>query len=212
MYLSVTQCILGCTLLFYGARCAQLEEENVTGGSVVKLYNKGQRVRLHSHDIKYGSGSGQQSVTGMNSETDANSYWQVRSPSDTHIPRGEAIKCGQAVRLTHIQTSCNLHSHHVSSPLSHEQEVSCYGEEGEGDHLDDWIVICSGKTWKRDQYVRFKHRETSAYLACSGQSYGRPIHGQKEIMSSTSDSSGQGKYWKSVEGVYIKPSENMGTK
>lgn len=33
------------------------------------------KFRLHSHDVPYGSGSGQQSVTGFPNVDDANSYW-----------------------------------------------------------------------------------------------------------------------------------------
>lgn len=40
------------------------------------------------------------------------------------------IKCGDVIRLQHLSTSKNLHSHHFSSPLSNNQEISCYGEEG----------------------------------------------------------------------------------
>lgn len=48
---------------------------HLTCGSVVKLDNqKYKQVRLHSHDIKYGSGSGQQSVTAAENH-DSNSYW-----------------------------------------------------------------------------------------------------------------------------------------
>lgn len=36
------------------------ELEYVTCGSVLKLVNTRSNVRLHSHDVKYGSGSGQQ--------------------------------------------------------------------------------------------------------------------------------------------------------
>ncbi|KAG5680740.1 hypothetical protein PVAND_010229 [Polypedilum vanderplanki] len=35
----------------------------VTCGSVVKLVNVDYKTRLHSHDVKYGSGSGQQVST-----------------------------------------------------------------------------------------------------------------------------------------------------
>ena len=45
----------------------------------------------------------------------------------------QPIKCGQSIRLTHLQTSRNLHSHHFQSPLSHNLEVSAFGEDGEGD-------------------------------------------------------------------------------
>ena len=189
--------------------CLRYEQDDVTIGSAVKIMNKAYGARLHSHDIKYGSGSGQQSVTGMNSEVDANSYWQIRSSASDPQMRGTPIKCGQTVRLTHIRTMANLHSHHVSSPLSNEQEVSCYGSDGEGDHLDDWTVVCSGAYWRRDQYVRFKHVETGSYLACSGRTYGRPIHGQHEVVASYSDTSGSQKQWKAMEGVFVKPSENM---
>src|SRR5699024_11190942 len=54
----------------------------VTCGSVLKLMNSNAGVRLHSHDIKYGSGSGQQSVTGTDKQEDINSYWQVRAKTD----------------------------------------------------------------------------------------------------------------------------------
>lgn len=33
------------------------------------------KFRLHSHDVPYGSGSGQQSVTGFPNVDDSNSYW-----------------------------------------------------------------------------------------------------------------------------------------
>lgn len=195
--------------LLTSTRGVQFEQDDVTIGSTVKLMSKAYSARLHSHDIKYGSGSGQQSVTGMNSEVDANSYWQIRSPNKEVFMRGSPVKCGQKIRLTHIRTMMNLHSHHVNSPLSSEQEVSCYGEDGEGDHLDDWIVVCSGKYWRRDQFVRFKHVETGAFLGCSGQTYGRPINGQYEVVSSHSGTSNSNKYWKAMEGVFIKPSDNM---
>ena len=32
------------------------------------------KIRLHSHDLKYGSGSGQQSVTGTDATDDVNSH------------------------------------------------------------------------------------------------------------------------------------------
>lgn len=48
---------------------------HLTCGSVIKLENEAKpKIRLHSHDIKYGSGSGQQSVTAVENQ-DTNSYW-----------------------------------------------------------------------------------------------------------------------------------------
>lgn len=47
----------------------------VTYGSVLKLMHEKTRFRLHSHDVPYGSGSGQQSVTGFPGVDDSNGYW-----------------------------------------------------------------------------------------------------------------------------------------
>ncbi len=53
------------------------EYDYVTWSSVVKLINSNSNARLHSHDVKYGTGSGQQSVTAVKSADDHNSYWQI---------------------------------------------------------------------------------------------------------------------------------------
>lgn len=116
----------------------------VTCGSVLKLLNNDYRVRLHSHDVKYGTGSGQQSVTGTEVQEDVNSHWVVKSATGKICSRGDIIKCGTMIRLEHLTTGKNLHSHFFSSPLSSNQEISCYGDDGEGDTGDHWFVVCSG--------------------------------------------------------------------
>lgn len=83
------------------------------------------------------------------------------------------IKCGDVIRLQHLATNKNLHSHHFSSPLSGNQEISCYGEEGVGDSGDHWKVICSGDFWLRSNAVKFFHIDTDAYLSVSGRTFGR---------------------------------------
>lgn len=60
----------------------------VTCGSVLKLLNTDYRVRLHSHDVKYGTGSGQQSVTGTELQEDQNSHWAITAPLNKHCDRG----------------------------------------------------------------------------------------------------------------------------
>lgn len=67
------------------------------------------------------TGSGQQSVTGVTAVEDSNSYWSVRGTSDALCHRGTLVKCGQTIRLTHVNTGRNLHSHYFASPLSSNQ-------------------------------------------------------------------------------------------
>lgn len=193
--------LIGVSLLALILQQIQARQLHVTCGSVIKLLNSDFRVRLHSHDVKYGTGSGQQSVTGSEIQEDVNSHWIVKAATGLNCPRGEAIKCGQTIRLEHIATNKNLHSHHFSSPLSGNQEISCYGDGGDGDTGDHWIVTCSGEYWTRDDSIMLKHLDTNHYLSASGRKFGRPINGQMEIVG-ISGSSGS-VHWNAVEGIYL---------
>lgn len=104
------------------------------------------------------------------------------------------------------QTELLFPSPHVTgSLLLPPQEVSAFGEDGEGDYLDDWTVLCSGTYWARDSEVRFQHASTDVFLAVTGEQYGRPIHGQKEVHGAAASS--QHNYWKVMEGVFMQPGE-----
>ncbi len=72
------------------------------------------------------------------------------------------IKCNSIIRLFHVTTKRNLHSHNFDSPLSHNQEVSAYGDEGVSDEGDLWKVVCTSQNdyWLRKDSVRFQHVAT----------------------------------------------------
>ena len=128
-----------------------------------------------------GGGSGQQIVTSIASPTTTNTLWWIRGPhdADRYPFKGgtaachtqgvaEPIQCGQVIRLTHLETLRNLHSHNVRSPLSQQQEVSAYGEgDGAGDNGDDWKVVCNGKYWERSTMVSFQHVDSGHFLGSS---------------------------------------------
>lgn len=198
-------CIFVTTLSFCVSHVLGKSYEYVTCGSALKLLNTGHNVRLHSHDVKYGSGSGQQSVTAVESADDHNSYWRVRSKMGSNCVRGSPIKCGSVIRLTHLNTNKNLHSHHFQSPLSHNLEVSAFGDSGEGDEGDLWTVVCSTTYWRRADKVRLRHVVTNYYLHVSGDSYGRPISGQREVSGYSSPSDLN--QWKAAEGIFLKPTD-----
>ena len=86
-----------------------------------------------------GTGSGQQSVTGVTAVEDSNSYWSVRGTSGALCHRGTPVRCGQAIRLTHVNTGRNLHSHYFSSPLSSNQVSG--GEPHEGMTSGAWCHV-----------------------------------------------------------------------
>ncbi|VDO03545.1 unnamed protein product [Rodentolepis nana] len=177
----------------------------VTYGSQLKLLNTVYNVRLHSHDIGYGSGSGQQSVTGLQDVTQKGSYWVIHKDHLTgnNYYRGEPVKCGQIIRLTHMETNKNLHSHHFQAPISRNLEVSAFGTNGNGDEGDNWELICSGDMWTRGDEIKLRHVITASYLHVSGNTYQHPIPGQFEVAASSST---YGSVWKAAEGVFIQPS------
>jgi len=143
----------------------------VSCGSAIKLTHlaSGGRYTLSSISGQtWGGGSGQQVVTLVSDKAEHSTLWQVREgDNESQCSPGEPIKCGQIIRLTHLQSQKNLHTHHIPSAISRQQEISGFGENGEGDHGDDWRVLCNGKTWQKDQAVRFEHVGTSAYLSAS---------------------------------------------
>ncbi|EFC42390.1 predicted protein [Naegleria gruberi] len=180
----------------------------VTCGSIIKLRHKGMACRLHSHAVKYGSGSGQQSITCYPGEGDENSYWVIKSaynPSGKsdlkECPQGTVLKQGTVIRLEHAQTSARLHSHLHISPLSRQQEVSCYEGQDTG---DNWIVeLVSGNSsseLEKGEGIRFKHVDTGKYLHSHNMQYGHPIPGQFEVTSVASSNSNT--VWVPEEGVY----------
>jgi dolichyl-phosphate-mannose--protein O-mannosyl transferase len=131
-------------------------------------------------------GSGQQIVTWIKDDpSNTGALWQVRpkhhGEQDREYPlpdeatgtctqTAEPVKCGSIIRLTHLRTKTNLHSHGVKSPLSKQQEVTGYGQgDGKGDAGDNWMVECTADVWKRSTFVRLKHVDTGAYLGGTTQ-------------------------------------------
>nr|XP_010597271.1 stromal cell-derived factor 2-like protein 1 [Loxodonta africana] len=107
------------------------------------------------------------------------------------------------------QAAAAWRTHHFASPLSNNQEVSAFGEDGEGDDLDLWTVRCSGQHWEREASVRFQHVGTSVFLSVTGEQYGSPIRGQQEVHGMTSANAHN--TWKAMEGIFIKPSAEPST-
>ncbi|CAM8970448.1 unnamed protein product [Rhodiola kirilowii] len=179
------------------------EGVEITYGSAIKLMHEKTKFRLHSHEVPYGSGSGQQSVTGFPEVNDANSYWIVRPEPDTSVKSGDRIERGTIIRLQHMKTRKWLHSHLHTSPISGNLEVSGYGDDHQSDTGDYWRLIIegSGKTWKQDQRVRLHHVDTQGYLHSHNKKYQRIAGGQQEVCGVREKSADN--IWLAAEGVYL---------
>lgn len=147
-----------------------IDPKAVTCGSAIKLTHveSGNKHYLSSENKNLGSGSGQQIVTWVPQKSQSSALWWLQAGNDDPIcAPGEPIACGSTIRLTHLETKRNLHTHGIPSPLSRQQEITGFGEDGKGDTGDDWVVQCKTKYWMRDSSVRILHTDTNRYLAGS---------------------------------------------
>jgi len=183
--------------------------KQVTCGSLIKLKHVGTGYRLHSHEVSYGSGSKQQTATAFPNVDDNNSFWIIRSAFQAPpCAPGTEIKKGDIIRLQHLNTLRNLHSHYHVSPLTQQQEVSCFGDNGNGDTGDNWKVVASPSSssssqWLRGEKVRIQHADTGLYLSSTANAkYGNPIAGQLEIAARPPTGNQQDIEWQTEEGFY----------
>ncbi|KAL3807184.1 hypothetical protein ACHAXA_006677 [Cyclostephanos tholiformis] len=145
----------------------------VTCGSAIKLAHveSGRKFFLISEAAQIQSGSGQQLVTASEDNRSINGLWQVREGHNAEggtCVTGKPIRCGSIVRLTHLETSVNLHTHSIRSPLSNQHEVSGFGMNGEGDSGDDWKVVCDGATRNRSVYWVARRSSLGAWPRTDG--------------------------------------------
>lgn len=177
---------------------------------VVTLRSQGMNSNLlHSHQQIYPAGSRQHQVTTYGFK-DMNNNWKISNPRSA-AELNDFVKDGDVIRLFHVLTGSNLHSHEIPGHISKEYwEVSGYGNETVGDEKDDWIVeivdqLHSSNSTYRELYengdifykyvhpvsttFRLKHKVLGCYLGTTGASY--PIWGfqQGEVVCLDGNSS-----------------------
>jgi len=145
----------------------------LTCSSTIRIRNERIGFYLHSSELSYGSGSGQQIITGFDGDSDYNSLWTIKEEEgddQSNMCRtGTKIKCGSFIRLEHMNTGRNLHSHAAfNSPVTGRQEVSAFGNQGDGDRGDNWQIECDsddvdGYIYGKTKFY-LKHKDTGLYL------------------------------------------------
>jgi len=134
----------------------------------IKLSHLWTGMTLHSHPLNYGhpGSSGQQQVTAFEGY-DANDCWLVKGPDGQpdYYKAGECVRNGDVIRLMHVQTGRNLHSHSGHpSPVTGQQEVTCFGDNGVGDFNDNWRVELDDNRWYAGSRLRLIHVATDCAL------------------------------------------------
>lgn len=165
----------------------RLVGQSVKYGDTIRLRHVMTNHALHSHGINYSHprSSQQQQITAYAGH-DSNDYWLVKAQhglsSDKKI--GQAVRHGDILRLEHVATKKNLHSHiGAPSPLTGQQEVTAFGDDGVGDANDNWRVEVDGKgTWFEKRKIRLIHLDTNNALhSHAGYSHPDFTAGQQEV-------------------------------
>ncbi|SCV67340.1 BQ2448_5986 [Microbotryum intermedium] len=154
-------------------------------GSKVTLKNMGfGGGLLHSHVQTYPVGSQQQQVTCYHYKDENNEFLITPTWEDPPLDESEPLrylKDGDVIRLVHVATGRNLHSHPFVAPVSKlNNEVSCYGNATVGDVNDYWIVevvddLMQGSKNKVTRVhslstrLRLRHKNSGCYLRAANE-------------------------------------------
>lgn len=191
------------------------DDDYVTCGSAIKLTNmeSGGTHYLSSAQHKINSGSNQQLVTSSPSRSESDLLWIISAGHGTPpCDPGAKIGFGTKIRFTHVNTGSNLHSHLYKSPLTQNQEVTGFGDGGQGDAGDNWTVNgirSSGVHWKRNQSVSITHADTGKNLGSSKRGmFTRnncgnrcPVMDHLEVFAASG--AGTQSQWKAELGVFL---------
>ncbi|GIG21425.1 hypothetical protein Cch01nite_21490 [Cellulomonas chitinilytica] len=177
------------------------EDLHLRTGVTLKLSHVWTGRSLHSHPAVYThpGTSGQQQVTTYGGSDD-NDLWRLAAPHGTPPDDGgRELTDGDVVRLRHVRTGRNLHSHAgFPSPLTGQQEVTAFGTDGVGDGNDDWRVeVDGGGAWLAGSRVRLVHVATGAALHSHRESDPRLTSGQDEVTGF--DGRDQNDWWTVLE-------------
>lgn len=117
---------------------------------------------LHSHQQTYPDGSRQHQITTYGFK-DSNNNWKISNPREGQELK-EFLKDGDTIRLSHVLTQGNLHTHYVPGHVSKNYwECSGYGNEEIGDPKDNWIIeIVSQLHSSNEEYAKL-HEEDEQF-------------------------------------------------
>lgn|GEM_PF-5737092 len=165
------------------------EHNPVKYSSTIILRHVATQRTLHSQDktFTHPGTSGQQQIT-CRDRTDTNCYWIIKGrhgQAQSEVA-GQDIHCGSIIRLEHLNTRTNLHSHSgFPSAVTSQQEVTGFGSNGNGDDNDDWEVVeisAGMAVWATGNAIKLRHRKTGCLLhSQADMSHYEYTHGQQEV-------------------------------
>ena len=120
-----------------------IESKTITYGSSLRIQNSITKFHLSSFGMNWSSGSGLQIITAVESDKEINGLFTIKE-GETYPMKvnGEPVLCGDIIRLEHVSTGKNLHSHDFKSFVTNSQEACAFGDNGDGDVNDNFRISC----------------------------------------------------------------------
>ncbi|KAI7900687.1 MIR motif-containing protein [Cokeromyces recurvatus] len=155
----------------------------------------------------YEEGSGQQVVFAGGWEPSSETTFIVMPRlGEDEIEEGVDVNFGDVIRLKHAATRANLHSHpDIPSPITGQQEVTCFGDDETSDENDEWIVEqwsfdeneneefdVEDPTWYADRSFFLRHVTTGLTL----HSHEEPLHEDQNEVSAFGDGPDENDRWR----------------
>ncbi|KAI4469035.1 dolichyl-phosphate-mannose--protein mannosyltransferase [Holotrichia oblita] len=161
----------------------------VAYGAVITIKNHrtgGGYLHSHYHLYPEGVGARQQQITTY-THKDENNKWLIKKYNSDKIDGVHIVRSGDLIRLEHVPTRRNLHSHKEHAPITKKHfQVTGYGENGTGDANDVWRVsIIAEKDGSEVTAVNCKiklvHYLQTCILTTSGKQLPKWGYEQQEV-------------------------------
>lgn len=109
-----------------------------------------------------------QAVTSVRDDSSYDSLWIIKEGFGQSVSGiGIPVKCGDVIRLEHVNTQKNLHSHPHQSFITSSQEICGFGSgDNSSDYNDNWEINCYGNKGELMGHTQFllRHVGTNQYL------------------------------------------------
>lgn len=170
-----------------------MKTQNVKYGDTIRIKHTGTNHYLASINKTYfNPGSSGQQIIICRAIRDSESLWIVGGP-DGNPPDfrgGTPVGSGEIIRLTHLNTKKNLHSHSDrQSPVARQQEVTGYGSIGTGNSDDNWQIMTEGDQWEIDKPFRLLHKTSNKLLRSQLTSPSNFVNNEQEVTCYASEDS-----------------------
>ncbi|GJQ78343.1 hypothetical protein Trydic_g22172 [Trypoxylus dichotomus] len=161
----------------------------VAYGAVITIKNHrtgGGYLHSHYHLYPEGVGARQQQITTYTHKDD-NNKWLIKKYNTDKSDGIHIVRSGDLIRLEHIPTRRNLHSHKEHAPITKKHfQVTGYGENGTGDANDVWKISIIGerdgtKVTAVNCKVKLVHYLQTCALTTSGKQLPKWGYEQQEV-------------------------------